>query len=80
MPTDMLIIAGLASEILERHGFVACGRRENGVARVDFWRRDGMGYRHVLDADDLTVDEVVTACLTIAGHPALPPRRVSPLS
>jgi hypothetical protein len=80
MPTDMLLIAGLASEILERHGFVACGRREDGVARVDFWRRDGMGYRHVLDAGDLTVDEVVTACLTIAGHPGLPPRPVSSLS
>ena len=80
MPTDALIIAGLASEILERHGFVACGRRENGVARVDFWRRDGVGYRQELSGDDLTVDDVVAACLALAGHTVLPPRRISPLS
>ncbi len=79
MPTDLLIIAGLASEVLERHGFIACGRREDGVARVDFWRRDGQGYRHELVGDDVTVEDVVATCLSIAGHTA-PPRRVSPLS
>jgi hypothetical protein len=67
MPTDLLVIAGNASEVLERHGFVACGRRENGVARVDFWTHDGRSYRHELSGDTLTVDEVVAACFSIAG-------------
>lgn len=83
MSTDLLVIAGLASEILERHGFVACGRRENGIARVDFWTRDtGMAYRHQLTGTALTVDDVVAACLAVAGHekPALQPRRISHLS
>jgi hypothetical protein len=83
MSTDLLVIAGLASEILERHGFVACGRRENGVARVDFWTRGGgMAYRHELTGDDLTVDEVVAACLSVAGHTECVPqaRRTSHLS
>ena len=83
MSTDLLVIAGLASEILERHGFVACGRRENGIARVDFWTRDsGAAYRHVLTGDSLTVDDVVAACLGLAGHEtcAPEPRRISHLS
>ena len=82
MPIDLLVIAGTASEILERHGFVACGRRENGVARVDFWTRNGLGFRHVLSGEDLTVDAVVAACLAIAGHvaPPPPPRDISHLS
>ena len=80
MSTDLLVIAGLASEILERHGFVACGRRENGVARVDFWTRDGgVAYRHELKAEGLTVDDVVATCLSVAGHTecAPQPRRIS---
>jgi hypothetical protein len=83
MSTDLLVIAGLASEILERHGFVACGRRENGVARVDFWTRDGgVAYRHELTGEDLSVDDVVAACLAAAGRekPAPQPRRISHLS
>ena len=83
MATDLLLIAGLASEILERHGFIACGRREDGVARVDFWRRDtGLGHRHELKSEDVTVDDVVAACLALAKHEAPPPpaRRTSHLS
>ena len=88
MPIDLLVIAGDASEILERHGFVACGRRENGVARVDFWsREDGAAYRHELrpasDDRELSVDEVVAACLALAHRhdsPAPRPRRISHLS
>ena len=82
MATDLLVIAGLASEILERHGYVACGRRENGVARVDFWERHGgAAHRYQLEGDP-TVDEVVTACLALAQHePETPrPRRISHLS
>jgi hypothetical protein len=64
---DLLIVAGDASERLERHGFVACGRRENGVTRVDFWTRDGKAYRHELKDETISVDELVTTCLAIAG-------------
>jgi len=32
----LLVVAGLASEILERHSLVACGRRDDGVTRVNF--------------------------------------------
>jgi hypothetical protein len=73
MPTDLLVIAGLASEILERHGFVACGRRENGKTRVDFWSRgDGKPFRHDLTDENVTVDEVVAACLAHAKQPPAP--------
>ena len=65
---DLLIVAGDASERLERHGLVACGRRENGVTRVDFWTRGGKAYRHELKDETVTVDEVVSTCLAIAGE------------
>jgi hypothetical protein len=64
---DLLIVAGDAAERLERHGLVACGRRENGVTRVDFWARDGKAYRHELNDEAVTVDDVVVTCLGIAG-------------
>lgn len=73
MPTrDLLGIAGDASEKLEKHGLVACGRRQDGVTRVDFWTHQGKAYRHELTDADLTVDEVVATCLAIAG---IEPRR-----
>lgn len=77
---DLLLVAGMASETLERHGLVACGRRENGVARVDFWTRNGKAYRHELKDEALTVDEVVAACLAIAGISTATPRQTSPLN
>ena len=64
---DLLIVAGDAAERLERHGLVACGRRENGVTRVDFWARDGKAYRQELTDEDVTVDDVVVTCLHRAG-------------
>ncbi len=82
MPSrDLLLLAGLASETLERHGLVACGRREDGVARVDFWTRDGLAYRHVLKDTEATVEEVVAACLAKAHISASPVRgNTSPLN
>jgi hypothetical protein len=80
MATDLLVLAGDASELLERHGFVACGRRENGVARVDFWTRDGKYFRHELNGAELTVDEIVATCLAVAGVAVAPPRTSSHLS
>lgn len=64
---DLLIVAGDAAERLERHGLVACGRRENGVTHVDFWTRDGKAHRHDLKDEAVTVDDVVVTCLAIAG-------------
>ena len=65
---DLLILAGDVSERLERHGLVACGRRENGVARVDFWTgSDGRGYRLELKDEAATLEDVVATCLSIAG-------------
>jgi hypothetical protein len=71
---DLLIVAGDAAERLERHGLIACGRREDGVARVDFWTRDGKAYRHALKDETVTLDEVVASCLAIAGLGAAEPR------
>ncbi|MDB4934039.1 MAG: hypothetical protein JWP87_1011 [Labilithrix sp.] len=72
--TDLLVLAGDASEKLERHGLVACGRRQDGVARVDFWTRDGKAYQYELTgkSETMTVEEVVVACLAMAE---IAPRR-----
>ena len=81
MPSrDLLVLAGMASETLERHGLVACGRRENGVTRVDFWTRSGRAYRHELEGEALTVEEVVATCLLMAGLSPPPLRDTSHLS
>jgi hypothetical protein len=77
---DLLVLAGLVSEELERHGLVACGRREDGVARVDFWTRDGATYRHVLDDEEASVDDVVATCLAKAKIRASSPRSTSHLN
>ena len=78
---DLLVLAGLVSEALELQGLVACGRREDGVARVDFWTRDGLAYRHVLTDEDAAVDDVVAACLAKAKLASSPtPRRASLLN
>jgi hypothetical protein len=69
MPTtDLFVLAGDAAEKLERHGLVACGRRQDSVARVDFWTHDGKSHRYPLtgDAETMTVDEVVLTCLAMA--------------
>lgn len=82
MPIDLLVLAGKSSEILERHGFVACGRRQDGVARVDFWTPNGEMFRYELRDESATVEAVVAACLAMAGSakPEQPPVRVSPLN
>jgi hypothetical protein len=67
MPTDLLVLAGNASELLEQHGLIACGRRENGATRVDFWTRTGKTYRYDLTNENVTVAEIVATCLAMAG-------------
>lgn len=64
---DLLDIAADAAERLEREGgLVACGRRANGVTRVDFWRA-GQQHSLVLTEATTNVDEIVFACLAKAG-------------
>jgi hypothetical protein len=64
---DLLDIAADAATRLESHGLVACGRRVNGVTRVDFWTRDGRAYSYELAEPTSSVDDVVAGCLATAG-------------
>jgi hypothetical protein len=65
---DLLDIAADAAERLEREGgLVACGRRANGVTRVDFWTRNGQPHSLVLTDAMTNVDEIVLACISKAG-------------
>lgn len=82
MSNDPLSLAGDASAVLERYGFVACGRRVNGRTRVDFWTRDGIAYQHELTGSETSVDEIVAACLALVPTPIAPtePRRTSDLN
>ncbi len=63
---DALVLAGDVAEMLEGYGVVSCGRREDGVARVDFWTRDGRVF-HVPVSGEETPFEVLHACLALAG-------------
>lgn len=65
MSEDLLVLAGDAAAMLERHGFVACGRREGGRTRVEFWTKDGSTYKYVLTGVERTVTEIVAACLAV---------------
>ena len=82
MSIDLLSLAGDASAILERYGFVACGRRVNGRTSVDFWTREGIAYQHHLTGTESNVDEVVAACLALVptATPAQSPDSTSALS
>lgn len=67
---DLLVVAGDAAEKLEQHGVVACGRRIDGVTRVDFWTNTGELHSYVLGETDTTVDGVVMSCLAMLDEPA----------
>jgi hypothetical protein len=70
---DLLDIAADAAERLEREGgLVACGRRTNGVTRVDFWTRGGQQHSLVLTEAMTNVDEIVLACMKQAGGTKAP--------
>lgn len=69
MPTDLLVLAGNVSEMLEERGLIACGRREDGATRIDFWTRTGQTFRYDLISDDVSVEAIVAACLAMAGIP-----------
>ena len=82
MSIDLLSLAGDASAILERYGFVACGRRVNGRASVDFCTRVASANQHHLPGAAAPVDEVVAACLALvpSATPAESPTSTSDLS
>ena len=63
---DALELAGDVAAELERYGLVACGRREDGVARVDFWTREGRAFRYPVSGEEELVG-VVQGCLRVAG-------------
>ncbi len=69
---DLLVVAGDAAEKLEQHGVVACGRRQNGVTRVDFWTMEGELHSYVMNETDTDVDAVVLACLAKLEVPKTP--------
>ena len=74
MPSrDLLDVAADSATLLERHGLVACGRRVNGITRVDFWTRGGDAYSLVLEDLGVSVDDVVARCLAAAGARAAVP-------
>jgi hypothetical protein len=81
--TDLLEIACDAATILEGYGFVACGRRVNGVTTVDCWlRADGATHRYAfpLDASDQTGRQVADRCAAILQAQRLAQRAPSALA
>lgn len=72
---DLLVLAGDAAAALEAHGFVACGRRTDGLTRVDFWGPRGQSFRYLMTGDESSVPEVVAACLAMLEGDEIPPAR-----
>ncbi|HQY62893.1 MAG: hypothetical protein IPQ09_27880 [Myxococcales bacterium] len=73
---DALELAADVAEVLEAYGLVACGRRKDGVARVDFWTREGRAHRFPVSGDE-DVGSVVAACLELAEVVVTPGRLLS---
>ncbi len=62
---DRLVVASEAAFALERMGFVACGRKKDGVVTVDVWwhRPKGTAFiRYEVDNDDYTAETLAAAC------------------
>jgi hypothetical protein len=62
---DRLVIASEAAFVLERMGFVACGRKKEGVVTVDVWVQTTGGtqlVRYEVDRDDYTPETLAAAC------------------
>lgn len=63
---DRLVVASEAAFVLERMGFVACGRKKDGVVTVDVWwqKTDGTQFiRYEVDRDDYTPETLAAACV-----------------
>lgn len=74
MPTDLLVLAGNVAEALERHGFVACGRRRDGITAVEFWTKGGEDHRYELHDAGAAVEEIVAACLAMIDSESPAPK------
>ncbi len=62
---DRLLVASEAAFVLERMGFVACGRKKDGVVTVDVWSQTPRGtelVRYEVDRDDYTPETLAAAC------------------
>ena len=57
--------------MLERMGFVACGRKKDGVVTVDVWWQQPRGtsfVRYEVDRDDYTPETLAAACAATVRH------------
>ena len=62
---DRLALASEAAFVLERMGFVACGRKKDGVVSVDVWLQKPNGtafIRYEVDHDEYTPETLAAAC------------------
>ena len=66
MNADPLVLAGDVAALLEEYGVVACGRKEDGQTRIDFWSHQGKGYRYAVTGEEETVS-LLAICLQLAG-------------
>lgn len=66
MQVDALVLAGDVAAQLEEYGVIACGRRQDGETRIDFWSHSGKGFRcPVTGAEEASV--LLQTCLHLAG-------------
>lgn len=78
---DPLVLAGDAAAILEDHGFVACGKRQDGITKVEFWSKTGDTFHYTVTGGEGSPAEVAAACLSVAIGGTLPARhRPRPIS
>jgi hypothetical protein len=78
MQVDALVLAGDVAALLEEYGVVACGRRQDGATRIDFWSHTGKGFHcAVTGAEDPTT--LLRACLQIADIHVTQPTAVPPI-
>lgn len=66
MQVDALVLAGDVAARLEEYGVIACGRKQDGVTRVDFWNHAGKSFQCAIDGTE-DVGTLLQACLHIAG-------------
>jgi hypothetical protein len=62
---DRLVVASEAAFLLEKMGFVACGRKKDGIVTVDVWVPGKTGtqlVRYEVDHDQYTPQTLAAAC------------------
>jgi len=74
---DRLVVASEAAFLLEKMGWVACGRKKDGVVTVDVWVPQNGGtklVRYEVDRDDYTPQTLAAACAVLIRGPNAPAR------